>query len=96
MLIDDVAGCGQQMKKDGCRDVVGQIADHPQSLTSSTRQSGEVDVQHVRLDDVEPSLTTQPRGEVSVQLDHGQRLQLLEQRQCHGTEAGTYLDHGIT
>jgi hypothetical protein len=63
----------QQVEQDRRGDVVGQVAHHAQRLAERRSASArEVDLQHVGLDHVDAAVAPPARGQVAVELDHGQ------------------------
>ena len=86
----------QQMEQDGAGDVVGQVAHHAQlGHTHTGGQCAEIDLEHVGLDHIEIVAQAQARGQVAVQLNHGELAQTLDQRLGQGHQAGANLDHGL-
>ena len=80
LVLDEVARV-EQVEQDRRRDVVGQVADDPEpAARCGVRKRSEVDLEHVGLDHREPGRLAQSRGEVAVQLDHGERACSLQQR----------------
>ena len=86
----------QQMEQDGAGDVVGQVAHHTQlGHAQMRRQRPEVHLEHVGFDHIQIVAQAQTRRQVTVQLDHGELAQTLDQRLRQRHEAGTDLDHGL-
>ena len=56
---------------------------------------GKVHFEHIRFDHVELAVQAQAQGQITVEFDHRQAAQALDQRLGERGQAGADLDHGL-
>ena len=96
MLVFDHLHMLEQVEQDGRGDVVRKVADHPDfGHAQRVGQLREIDLQYVRLDDIELPVQPQPKGQVAVELNYCQAPQALHQRLGEGGQARANFHHRL-
>ncbi len=99
MQVFDVRRVVEQVEQQGCRDVVRQISDDPQTAAARPGERSEVELERVRLVQREalwrPKLGVEQRGQVPVDLDRIEARGPIHEQTCQGTPSGTDLDQTV-
>jgi hypothetical protein len=97
MHVPDTSVLIQQVEQQGCRDVVGQVADDAQEPVIVQR--AKVEPQGIAVVDCQftcaGTQTLQRFHKVPVEFNDGEPADLLQQRQGDGSPAGPDLDDGV-